>query len=220
MTKRIPRGMPLDPVFGGFSSASVLSDACLLGLFRYDLYGFGEGGRVHQRQGLGHGIVEIPAEDFPQSFLAYLLRPTHEVTQFFVQREACLVQYALVEGCIPITEGQQILVKDRIQAPMQAAFNIPMTTYAMSRIIDVLEARKIVASLGRLLAGDIVNHHLAHAYESKRLLPLRKQSFLLAWGQGIEIKGPLLELVVADFAGHMVAPVDILELPKIFFGED
>lgn len=95
----------------------------LWGLSRYNLHRFGEGGRVHQRQSLGHGIVEVPAEDFPQPFLADFLCSPYEVAHLLVQRETCLVQYALVEGCIPVTQGHVILAKDSIQVPVQAVFN-------------------------------------------------------------------------------------------------
>lgn len=57
----------------------------LSSLSRYNLHRFGEGEWVHQCQSLGHGIVEVPAEDFPQPFLADFLCSPHEVAHLLVQ---------------------------------------------------------------------------------------------------------------------------------------
>lgn len=89
----------------------------------------------------------------------------------------------------------------------------------MSCITDVLQAGKVVADLLCLLAGDVVSHRLDHAHHGEDLLPLRKQPFLLALGQWVEIKGSLLELVVADLTRHVVAAINTLELLLVLFGK-
>ena len=52
------------------------------GPFGLDLNRFGKGGRIHECKCLGHGIVEVPAEDLSQPPLADPLRPALEIAQF------------------------------------------------------------------------------------------------------------------------------------------
>lgn len=60
----------------------------------------------------------------PKIFLSLLLliflHPLYEVAHFLVQREASLVQCALVEGSISVAQSHSVLMKDRIKTPMQA----------------------------------------------------------------------------------------------------
>ncbi len=193
-----------------------LSCTCwLLGLLRYDLDRFGEGRGVHQRQQLAHHAMVVPPESLSQAPLADPLLAADEIAKPLVQREARLVQQVLVEGRAPVAEGHVVLPEHRVQLPVQAVLDVPVRPYAVGRVADVLQAGKIVAHLVRLPACDVVDHRLGHAYHGESLLPLREQPFLLACRQGIQIEGPLLQLVVADLAGLVEAAIHLAELLEV-----
>ena len=73
-------------------------------------------------------------------------------------KKACFVSYALVEGCFYVINILLSLTKGHIEVPGQAVFDIPMRTYAMGGINDILQVVRTVQGLVHLISDNIVDH--------------------------------------------------------------